>query len=125
MNRKTYSEMLKFNSFGDRLNYLKIDNKETFTARNSSFYKSKKWLMIREAVLKRDKGMDLGLEYIYGVALVHHINPITIEDVENDADCLYDMENLITTSAETTHNYIHYKNEEKYEERKANDTKLW
>lgn len=94
---------------------------------SQSFYKSKRWLATRDELIKRDLAFDLGCFGIYidGPIYMHHINPITEEDIANLADCLFDPENLIATSM-GTHNLIHYgPKEEPYVERKPNDTKLW
>lgn len=127
---KSYSEASLFNSFEERLEYLKLKGVryESPRAISQSFYKSKRWRDVREEVLRRDLGCDLGVfgVYIFGPTYVHHINPITEEDLHNDSPKLYDPDNLITTSMET-HNAIHYRNRptEPYLERTPGDTKLW
>lgn len=92
------------------------------------FYKSNAWRKVRDAVIKRDLGCDLGVNrlYIDGEIIVHHINPITEEDLEKGSDLLLSMDNLITVSYDT-HNKIHYSTEEDYiwKERKPGDTTLW
>lgn len=77
-------------------------------------------------IIHRDLGCDLGIEETGSVLLVHHINPITIADLESLSPLLLDPENLITTTVKT-HNVIHYGEKESFEyvERKSGDTKLW
>lgn len=126
----TYSELIKFESFDERLDYLKLWNVPHTSPRSisESFYKSKAWREVREFIIRRDLGCDLGKfgVYIYGSIYVHHVNPITEEDIVQWSDSLIDPENLISTSL-TTHNFIHYKPDDKvpYVERQPNDTKLW
>lgn len=135
--RKTYRELCRYSSFEDRFEYLKLVGRvgeETFgRARylNQVFYTSDRWLRTRDQVLLRDEGCDLGLEghEIFKSAIVHHINPITEEDILEDRDCLYDMDNLITVSL-ATHNAIHYGDPEMLkvaiqQERRPNDTCPW
>lgn len=113
--KKTYSEMCRFSTFEERYRYLELKGKvgkETFGRTrfmNQSFYQSPRWQQIRAQVILRDNGCDLAMPgYSVGKrCVVHHINPITEEDILNDADCLYDMENLVTVRFDT-HNAIHY-----------------
>ena len=127
---KTYSEMMSFNDFSDRLEYLRLKGIHHESPRDISnkFYKSKPWLDCREDIMRRDLGCDLGVVGIYidGPMTVHHINPITQEDIETQSEKLYDPENLITVS-DNTHKIIHYRlvEQEKYIERSPGDTKLW
>lgn len=127
---KTYSELIKLDNFEDRLDYLKLlDNNATSPRHMSmSFYKSDTWRMIRQSILERDLGFDLGMfgVYIEGSMLVHHINPIDENDIRLQSRKLLDPENLITTSNHT-HNLIHYNQQEKEQwiERTPGDTKLW
>lgn len=97
------------------------------------FYKSKVWLELRERIIKRDLACDLGVPNLFidvdkpgESIIVHHINPISVEDFENGSDLLLDPNNLITVSA-STHNTIHYSTveHEEYIERAPGDTKLW
>lgn len=116
---KTYSEMAQFTSFVDRFNYLKLDGKvgkDTFgfdRIFNQMFYSSKEWKDVRNHVISRDNGCDLGV-YGYDIVgqrvLIHHLNPITLVDIEKHADILLDPEYLITTT-HNTHNAIHYGDE--------------
>lgn len=97
---------------------------------NQIFYKSEEWKRIRRRVIIRDNGYDLAWEEyeIKGIIIIHHINPITKEDILNRSSKLFDLENLICTSV-NTHKAIHYGNEEmlpkKIVERTMNDTCPW
>ena len=136
MTRKCYTELSKLTTFNERFNYLKLDGivgEETFgydRILNQLLYKSKKWRKVRDEVLIRDNGGDLGLENypINGRAIIHHMNPITVEDVLNDKPEIFDPESLITVS-NSTHNAIHFSNENNSQkdpiERTQNDTCLW
>lgn len=133
---KTYTEMMSYPSFDQRLNYLKLEGDifgETFgTERylNQRFYKSPEWKRVRDYCIVRDNGCDLAVEGvpIFGKILVHHINPISLSDIEESSDLLFDPENLVTISHET-HNLIHYgfgkKEKGVYIERHPNDTIPW
>ena len=127
--RLRYSEAVKLKGYDSRLNYLRLTGTPYNSPRSisESFYKSKRWKYVRERVCVRDLGCDLGVmgHYIDGPLYVHHINPVTPEDIENDDPKLYDMENLIVTSHDT-HMAIHYKEPDApYVERTPGDTKLW
>ena len=136
MTRKCYTELSELTTFNERFNYLKLDGivgEETFgydRILNQLLYKSKKWRKVRDEVLIRDNGGDLGLEDypINGRAIIHHMNPITVEDVLNDKPEIFDPEYLITVS-NSTHNAIHFSNENNLQkdpiERTQNDTCLW
>lgn len=127
---RTYEEMIKRETFLERLEYLSLKD-EIHTSPRSismSFYKSPIWKQVRKQAIERDLGFDLAsLDVgIHGPILVHHINPISEEDIaRGDPKCL-DLNNLVSTSVDT-HNRIHYgeKVKTEYEERKAGDTKLW
>ena len=127
---KSYSELITFNSYAERLEYLKLLDNNATSPRHISgrFYKSRLWLDLRDTIIKRDLTFDLGIfgMYIDGPIFVHHINPISEEDIINLTSKLLDPENLICTSL-TTHNAIHYKQKVKdvYVERTAGDTILW
>ena len=128
---KKYSEVIKLETFEERLEYLRLTGVSVESPRDISpaFYKSRQWKLVREEVARRDLGCDLGVfgVYIYGPIYVHHINPLTQQDIDaNIYMKLYDPENLICTSLET-HNIIHYRKkvEEPYVERTPGDTKLW
>lgn len=116
MSAKTYSELSKLTTFKERFNYLRLDGqvgKDTFgfdRIFNQKFYTSKEWRHIRDLVIVRDNGCDLGIEGydIVGQNLIiHHINPISLEDIESKSDILLNPEYLITTT-HNTHNAIHY-----------------
>lgn len=117
---KTYSELSKLETFEERFNYLKLDNtvgEETFGFDrwlNQQFYKSKEWLRMRDEIIARDCGCDLGIperEIIDEKILIHHMNPISRDDIINNTDFLLNPEYLITT-VNNTHQAIHYGNTE-------------
>lgn len=137
MKIKSYSEMIQFDSLIDRYRYLKLNGElgsSTFgfdRYLNQQFYKLKEWKLVRAKVIVRDLGCDLGIEglEIVGPVIIHHMNPISIDDVKNKNPILLDPEYLISTQL-NTHNAIHYGDEsllisEKLIERRPNDTKLW
>lgn len=116
---RTYTELITLPSFKERFEYLKLGGRvgaDTFgfdRHLNQMLYqRSQKWKSIRDKVIIRDNGCDLGVEghEIYGKIIVHHMNPITIDDVLNDRDWIYDPEFLICT-IHNTHNAIHYGDE--------------
>ncbi len=133
---RTYSELIQLGSFEDRLNYLKLNGDvgdETFgfdRYLNQKFYKSAEWKQIRDKVILRDMGCDLACRDfpIGGTIIVHHMNPMSIEDLRSNPGILLDPEFLVCVSLET-HNIIHYgdgnNNYKTMVERKPNDTKLW
>ena len=134
---KTYSELIELESFLDRYRYLKLGGQvgvDTFgfdRYLNQQFYKLKEWKLTRAKVIVRDLGCDLGVEGldISGTIIIHHINPITINDVKNRNPILLDPEYLISTQL-NTHNAIHYGDESLLIsstplERRPNDTTLW
>ena len=135
-NIKTYSELITIPTFEERFEYLKLDGQvgaETFGFNrylNQAFYKSDEWLSIRDYVITRDNGCDLGMEgyEIYGRILIHHINPITKDDIIQRSRILLDPENLITT-VKRTHDPIHYGDSNLLMkapiERRKNDTCPW
>lgn len=115
---KTYTEMLQYTTFQDRFNYLKLDGRigeETFgnySRRwlNQRFYQSPEWQMIKQQVLIRDNGCDMALqeyELINNKIYVHHMNPITEDDIINHTSFLTNPEYLVCVSFET-HNAIHF-----------------
>lgn len=125
---RSYSELIKFETFNERLEYLMLKDFNYDSPRDTShsFFKSSMWLSTRKMILHRDLGCDLGIEETGDVLLVHHINPVTITDLETLSPMLFDPENLITTTIRT-HNIIHYGSPKGFEyvERSAGDTKLW
>ena len=136
MSIKTYSELITLPTFEERFNYLKLGGtvgESTFgfdRYLNQNLYKSQEWKSVRNKVIIRDNGCDLACEgyEIYGKALIHHINPITAEDIINHNPIIFDLENLITT-VHNTHNAIHYGDENLLIkgpiERTKNDTIPW
>lgn len=133
---KTFSELISLDSFKDRFNYLKLGGiigEVTFGFDryvNQQFYKSKHWLDVRNYVIIRDNGNDLSFDDspIVGKILIHHMNPITIEDIRLLKDIVLNPEFLISTSL-NTHNAIHYGDDslliKEFKERTPSDTKLW
>ena len=119
MMRRSYRELLQFHSFEDRFGYLKLFGQvgeDTFGYTrefNQQFYHSSEWRRTRQRIILRDNGCDLGLpEYeIHGHIYVHHINPITLSDIESGSDILFDPDNLVCVSF-ATHNAIHYGDKE-------------
>lgn len=118
MSIKTYSELITFPTFEERFRYLRLDGvvgEDTFgfdRYLNQIFYRSQRWKKIRNQVIIRDNGCDLGVEgyEIHGRILIHHMNPISIADIENESALLVDPEYLIST-VHNTHNAIHYGDE--------------
>ena len=116
---KTYSELITLPTFGERYQYLKLGGKvgeETFGFErylNQRFYKDPEWIRVRDHVIMRDNGCDLGVEgrEIRGRILVHHMNPITRYDIINRSDILLNPEYLICT-IKNTHDAIHFGNED-------------
>lgn len=133
---KTYSELITLPTFEERYEYLRIGGRvgeETFgfdRYLNQIFYKSKEWLSIRDQVIARDNGCDLGIpgREIHRRILIHHMNPITVEDILNRSDFLLNPEYLICT-VKNTHDAIHYGDENLLNkdpiERTKNDTCPW
>lgn len=132
---KTYRELSRLETFEERINYLYIGDKvgrATFGQSrwlNQVLYKSQEWRHLRNRIISRDGGCDLGVEgcdLTNKNILVHHINPITEEDIINRNPCLFDEDNLISSSIQT-HNFIHYGTsiESLPIERSPNDTSPW
>ena len=136
MSIKTYSELITLPTFEERYRYLRLGGRvgeETFgfdRYLNQVFYKSKEWLSIRDYVIVRDMGCDLGMEdrQIHGKILVHHMNPIRVEDIVRRSEFLLNPEYLISTM-KNTHDAIHYGDEGLLitvpRERTKNDTCPW
>lgn len=136
MTIRTYSELIQLPSFEERYQYLQLGGvigEYTFQAErylNQAFYRSKEWRKIRREIILRDFGCDLAMEGfdILDLVHVHHMNPITIDDIENYSERLVNPEFLICTS-ELTHKAIHYANDRFLPKlalsREAGDTKLW
>lgn len=114
-NTKTYSELMTIPTFIERYEYLKLSGRVgevTFGGKrylNQILYKTDRWLRFRNKIIIRDNGCDLGIQdrEIMERLTVHHIDPITIEDVLNNNPKVFDPENVITT-ADITHKAIHY-----------------
>ena len=113
---KTYSELIRLSTFEERFNYLRLNGKvglDTFgfdRIFNQIFYNSKEWKSVRDFVIVRDNGCDLAHSdhKIQGSRiLIHHMNPISIDDIKNASEFLLNPEYLITT-IHNTHNAIHY-----------------
>ena len=133
---RTYSELSNLKTFEERYRYLQLNGivgKETFgfdRFLNQDFYRSQEWKRIRDMVITRDNGCDLGVEdrIVYGKIFIHHMNPFLPEDIVSGSDFLLNPEYLITTTL-NTHNAIHYGDESLLEtvpvERSRNDTCPW
>ena len=113
---KTYSELIKLPTFKERYEYLKTGQTvgdSTFGSHrylNQSFYRSPEWKSFRSRIIVRDNGCDLAhpdFEIHGQQAYIHHLNPITIEDILEHRKCVLDPENVITTTF-LTHQAIHY-----------------
>lgn len=116
MNIKTYSELIQLPTFEERFEYLRLNGvvgQETFgfdRVFNQQFYQtSREWKAIRDRIIFRDNGCDLGVEgyTIHGKIFVHHMNPILLKDIRTASEFLLNPEYLICTSF-PTHNAIHY-----------------
>ena len=135
-NIKTYSELITFPTFKERYKYLQLSGavgEETFGFDryiNQKFYRSQEWKRVRDFVIIRDNGCDLGVEGydIHGKILIHHMNPIHIDDIRLLSEYLMNPEYLISTTL-STHNAIHYGDESLLMaepiERTPNDTCPW
>lgn len=135
-NIRTYSELILLPTYEERFDYLKLDGlvgKETFgfdRYLNQVFYRSPEWKSIRDHVLIRDNAYDLGIDgrEIIGRVLIHHMNPISKEDIINRSDFLLNPEYLICVS-KLTHDAIHYGDEDLLIKdpvvRRPNDTCPW
>ena len=136
MSIRTYSELILLPTFEERFKYLQLNGRigdDTFGFDryiNQNFYKSADWKRIRDQIIIRDNGCDLALEgyEIYGRILIHHMNPITVKDVELSTEYLMNPEYLICVT-HNTHNAIHYGDEKLLMKgpvvRTKNDTCPW
>ena len=136
MDIKTYSELKTLTTFEERFRYLQLGGKvgeDTFghdRYLNQMFYTSDEWRRIRRDVIVRDNGCDLGIQNreIHGLIIIHHMNPITIEDIINRSEFLLNPEYLIST-VKNTHDAIHFSDERILItdpiERRPNDTCPW
>ena len=135
-NIRTYSELISFKTFLERYRYLRIGGRvgeETFGFDryiNQEFYKSKEWRSVRDEVIIRDNGCDLGIEgrEISGRIIIHHMNPITAKDIVDRPKYVLNPDFLICT-IKNTHDAIHYGDEEllltEFAVRTKNDTCPW
>ena len=133
---RTYSQLKQLKTFEERYDYLKLGGvvgEDTFgfdRYLNQNFYRSREWKRVRDEVIMRDNGCDLGVDghEIRGKILIHHMNPITSEDIHRVSDCLLNPEYLICVT-HRTHNAIHYGDERLIVtapiERTQNDTCPW
>ena len=138
MKNKRYSELIKLQTFEERFKYLKLNGRvgeDTFGSSrylNQSFYSSSEWRRFRREIILRDNGCDLGIEgreIPKGAKLfIHHINPISLDDLCENTDLLMDPDNVICCSY-NTHQAIHFGDESILSldiiERKPNDTIPW
>lgn len=136
MSIRTYSELITLPTFEERFRYLQLGGKvgeDTFghdRYLNQMFYTSDEWRRIRRDVIVRDNGCDLGIQdrEIHGLIIIHHMNPITIEDIINRSEFLLNPEYLIST-VKNTHDAIHFSDERipitDPIERRPNDTCPW
>lgn len=133
---RSYSELRLIDTFEGRYDYLKIGGgvgEATFGFDryiNQAFYRSSQWRQIRNHVISRDNGCDLGIAgyEINGSVLVHHLNPMSSNDIVHNEAWILEPDFLITTT-HNTHNAIHYGNTSllphRHVERQPGDTKLW
>jgi hypothetical protein len=133
---RSYSELRQLETFEERFRYLALRGnvgQSTFGFDrwvNQGFYTSREWRQARDGIIVRDNGCDLGLDgyEIHRGLYIHHLNPITLEQLEEGDDCLLDPNNLITVT-HRTHNAIHYGDERQLPlrpvDRTPGDTKLW
>lgn len=136
MSIRCYSELIEIPTFEERFRYLQLNGsvgKDTFgfdRYMNQAFYQSREWKRVRDFVILRDNGCDLGVDgyTIYGKVLIHHMNPITVKDIATVSNFLMNPEYLICVS-HTTHNAIHYGDENLIPKgpiiRTPNDTCPW
>lgn len=134
--KKSYSELMKLKTFDERYDYLKIGDKvgeDTFgydRYLNQALYTSPEWRKVRNEIIIRDNGCDLACEdrNIGSMILIHHLNPITKQNILDRSPELFDPENLICVSKKT-HDAIHFGSKEVCHqdpiERKPGDTKIW
>ena len=136
---RSYRELVKIDDYYERIRYLMLHqfpSDETFGSRrwlNQRLYNSKEWRDLRRDVIIRDNGCDLGCgdHLLDKFIIIHHIEPITIDDIEQNNPKVFNIDNLIST-CRTTHNMIHYGSDEELNflksfsvERRPGDTKLW
>lgn len=133
---RNYRELRQLTTFEERFHYLALRGnvgQPTFGFDrwvNQGFYTSREWRQARDRIIVRDEGCDLGIDgyEIHDRIYIHHINPITLAQLESGDPCLLDPDNLISVT-HRTHNAIHYGDEKllprKLVDRRPGDTKLW
>ncbi len=133
---RTISELRHLKTFEERYRYLALKGSVGYSTfgfdryLNQQFYTSRQWRQLRNHVIVRDEGCDLGVEgyEIHGRLFIHHMNPMTVGSIVHGDDRILNPEFLITTTHQT-HNAIHYGDERllarPYVERRGGDTKLW
>lgn len=133
---RRYSELRRLRTFEDRFEYLSLKGsvgRSTFgfdRYLNQRFYTSREWRLVRNQVIARDEGLDLGVEgyEIYDKVIIHHMNPMVAEDITSGSSDILDPEFLITTT-HNTHNAIHYGDRsllrQPFVERRPGDTIPW
>lgn len=133
---RNYRELSRLKTFDERFEYLKIGRlvgESTFGFErylNQTLYNSSKWRRLRNQIIIRDNGFDLGVEgyEIHGIIIVHHMNPISVDDLKDFSDDIFNPEYLICVSL-TTHNAIHYGDKslipQEPVERRPGDTCPW
>lgn len=133
---RSYTEMSRYSTFEERFEFLSLKariGQETFGFErwmNQTFYRSLEWRELRHEIIARDNGCDLGMPgfEIHERIIIHHIVPMTVDDLESGNDLCVDPENLITTT-HNTHNAIHWGDRSLLRvappERKPGDTQLW
>lgn len=133
---RTYSELSRIDTFEERYKYLQLRGEVGWATfgfdryMNQQFYKSSEWRHVRQFVIARDMGCDLGVEgyEIFDRIYIHHINPMTVENIVHGDGEILDPEFLISTTHKT-HNAIHYGDERllprPHVDRTPGDTKLW
>lgn len=136
MRVRRYSELRRLATFEERFDYLKLNGSvgsATFGFDryiNQRFYTSRQWRLVRDEVIARDLGLDLAADgyEIHDRIIIHHMNPMTADDIESGADAILDTQFLITT-CHRTHNAIHYGDAsllpKPLVERRPGDTRLW
>lgn len=136
MRTRSYTELIQLGTIEERFDYLSLRGGvgvPTFGFErylNQRFYQSRQWRQIRQAVIARDLGCDLGVDGydIYDQVYIHHMNPMTVEDIESGNPDILNPEYLISVT-HRTHNAIHYGDRSQlpqpFVERTPGDTKLW
>lgn len=133
---RSYSELRRLKDFNTRYKYLQLSGAvgaSTFgfdRYMNQQFYRSTEWRHVRQEVIARDEGLDLGIPgyEIFDRIIIHHMNPMTVDDIEHGSSDILNPEFLISTTHKT-HNAIHYGDESLLArplvERRPGDTRLW